>query len=668
MVSAAQPSHALKSLAQTLTRWIPRGHESQQLFWSIGVLALALLPHIANLPIWIPILALACGSWRVVIELRGWRLPPKWLRIIISITGIVTVATTFRTLNGLDAGTTLLATMASIKLLETRGRRDCTVLIFIGYVLAFAALLYDQSLLRLPLIIIVSWLLTATLLRIHDSSATLTAKSALRRTGIMVLQALPVTALLFIFFPRLPGQFWALPSRETAATGLSDSMTPGDISELTISGAIAFRVQFDGAVPPLSQRYWRGPVLHDFDGRTWRSDRGGFFFNTNLKPKGQAYSYRLTMEPTQRNWLLALDTPTQWPNDQALRLYDGQLIARRPITALTSMDLSSHTQVEFGSSLPNPVRRRDIALPQDSNPRTRELAERLRSQFTSDSELVQSVLQKFRDEQFFYTLQPPTLGDNAVDEFLFDTRRGFCEHFASAFTVLMRAAGIPSRVVTGYQGGEYNELGDYLLIRQSDAHAWSEVWLDKQGWVRVDPTAAVAPQRVERNLSAALGANEPVPGRFVNSVRIFAKARLAWDAVNKFWNDRIVDYNELKQKSLMEWLGIHNPDWRDLGIGFAGTLIVFLAILSIYFARLYRPSSRDPAAKLYDVLCIKLSKRNLPREPHEGPQQYLRRAASTLPAHANQLALIAKLYIALRYQPQPTKTDLTQLKSLVRQI
>ena len=655
-MSAASLAHLHRSLSGS--------PDAKQLHTAMLALAVALLPHMLHVPGWIPLLVASAALWRFAIEIRAWRLPPKWLRIAIATSAMAAVAATFHTLNGLDAGSALLTTMAGIKLLETRGARDCTILVFIGFVLVFASLLYDQSFLRLPYVLGTAWLLIAALLRLHQAVPS-TTRTALRTGGIMVLQALPVAVLLFIFFPRLPGHFWALPARDSATTGLSDEMTPGDISELTISGAIAFRVKFDGKVPPPIERYWRGPVLHDFDGRSWHRGADRIMAATNnVIETGPMYSYRLTLEPTQRNWVFALDVPTAWP-ESTVRTYDLQLVSRGRIATLTSYALQSHTDFRTTATLSHTTRFYDTALPGKQNPRTRTFARRLRASVTSDAAYITAVLDKFRREDYYYTLTPPKLGDDSVDEFLFDTKRGFCEHFASAFTVLMRAAGIPARVVTGYQGGEYNTLGDYFLIRQSDAHAWSEVWLDGRGWVRVDPTAAVAPQRIERNLDAAIPASESVPGRFMRTNLFWSRAELAWDAINNFWNDHVVEYNDLKQRSLMALLGIADADYRDFGVAMAATLIAFFVVLTTYLGWQYRPRRRDPIVAAYERLCRKLARAHIERAPHEGPVDYLQRAAAARPEWATQLRELRELYTELRYGPTPLASQASRFKYLV---
>jgi transglutaminase-like putative cysteine protease len=483
----------------------------------------------------------------------------------------------------------------------------------------------------------------------------------------MLLQALPIAVLLFLFFPRLPGQFWLLPTRENAATGLSDEMSPGDISLLSLSGDAAFRVKFSGPLPPASERYWRGPVLHSFDGRRWRRESGGAVMRQNVLVAGPEYSYRITQEPTQRDWLFALDVPTAWPED-VVRLADLQLVSRRPISTLSSFNLQSRTRYRTTPELSPLAHSLDTALPGTANPRTRTFAKELRQSSRDDVAFVQAVLDKFRREEFFYTLAPPRLGDNPVDEFLFKTRRGFCEHYASAFTALMRAANIPSRVVTGYQGGEFNTLGGYLLIKQSDAHAWSEVWLPDQGWVRVDPTAVVSPLRIERNLDAAIADSETVPGRFFRNNFFFSRARLTWDAANNFWNDRVVEYDELKQRSLFASLGIKDADYRTLGIAIALSLLLFFICLTLYLGWQYRPRKRDPIKVVYDELCRKLARVDLPRHEYEGSSDYLRRVATSQPALAAELVELKDLYASLRYGPHPLNSELSRLKYLVNRL
>lgn len=639
----------------------------RKLQWVLVGLALALTPHVSHYPLWVTMLCACTAVYRLVIELRQSALPPKWLRILVALGGSLAVLLTYRTLNGVEAGTALLALMAGFKLLETRSTRDLTVIVFLSYFSLFAAFLYNQSLLQLPYMLVTAWLLTATLMRIHQSTLPMPAREAMTLTGKMFLQALPLAILLFLFFPRLPGQFWAVPSRSQASTGISDEMSPGDVSDLSISGAIAFRVRFEGELPPPRERYWRGPVLHDFDGRTWRRARAGFLMQP-VTARGGEYRYRLTMEPTQLNWVFPLDVVSHWTGPKAMRTSDHMLVTRDPIGALTSFDMQSTTRYEISGPLPHAMRFADLRLPQNRNPRSMALAKQLRAQSGSDEAFIRAVLTKFRQEEYFYTLEPPRLEADSVDDFLFTTKRGFCEHFASAFTMLARAAGIPARVVTGYQGGEFNPLGGYLIVRQSDAHAWSEVWLDGKGWVRVDPTAAVAPERVERGLDAAIAESEAVPGRLMRQSALLSQLRLMWDAANTFWNDQVVEFGNSQQQWLMDWFGVEDADWRSLGIALVTVFVAFFVAMSGYLAWRFRSKRREPLANIYEQLCRKLARRGLSRARYEGPTDYLTRVAGARPDLAATIAEMRSLYVSLRYGPNALPGQLSRLKFLVNQL
>jgi transglutaminase-like putative cysteine protease len=636
------------------------------LLWVSAGLALAMLPHYSQLPLWVALLVAIAIVWRLFIESRQASLPPKLLRTLIAIAAMSGILMTYRTLNGLEAGTSFLALMAGMKLLETRGARDLTIIVFAAYFLLFAGFLYNQQLLLLPYMLLTAWLLTATLMRVHQKTP-MSVREAVLLTGRMGLQALPVAVLFFVFFPRLPGQFWALPARNSAVSGLDDEMSPGDVSDLSISGAIVFRARFDGDPPPPSQRYWRGPVLQEFDGRTWRMTQMPLMEQPPAIA-GATYSYRITLEPHNRLWVFPLDVVTDWPRRQTRRTFDYQLLSRNAISTLSSFALASGTSYSVPGPLPLSTRVASLRLPEDRNPRARALAMQLRLQSSDEEAFVSTVLAKFRDEEYFYTLEPPRLSLDSVDDFLFNTRRGFCEHFASAFTFMARAAGIPARVVTGYQGGELNPMGGHLIVRQSDAHAWSEVWIDGRGWVRIDPTAAVAPERVERGLEAAMGEEEPVPGRMLRRSTVLTQVRLAWDAVNAFWNDQIVEFGASQQRSLLERLGIGEPSWQKLGVALLITLAAFFAVLTAYLAWQFRPRARDPVADVYHQLCRKLARHQPPRQPHEGPNDYLGRIIQAKPELAATLSEIRSLYVGLRYGPSPLTASISRLKFLVGQL
>ena len=632
---------------------------------TLVALGLALLPHILHTPAWITLLLVAASAWRWAAAERGWRLPPKGLRLALTALATLGVFLSYRTFNGLAAGSAFLVLMAGVKLLETRSARDLTVLIFISYFLQFAALLRSQNLLQLPLLLSCALVSTGALMRVHKGAVPESYGTTLWRTGAMFLQALPLAALLFVLFPRLPGPFWGLAAAQQGRTGLDDEMTPGDVSDLSSSGEVAFRVRFDGRTPPPVQRYWRGPVLHEFDGRSWRRPPAQSFREQPVRYLGAPLDYQITLEPHDRHWILALDLPAEWPRNAAFRSYDYQLISQRALTDVASYRLRSYPSYVAGVELSTALRRRDLQLPAEGNPRSVALGRELAARNSNPRDVVRDMLRMFREHDFVYTMRPPLLAADSIDEFLFTTRRGFCEHFASAFTVVMRAAGVPARVVTGYQGGEINPLGGYLLVRQSDAHAWSEVWIDGAGWVRVDPTAAVAPDRIERGLIGAVAANEPVPGRLRSESAMWLQAGRAWDFVNDFWNERIVRFDADRQLALLERLGFDEPDWRTLGLGLAASLASFFVAVSVFLAWKFRRPVRDWPARLHEATAKRLSKRGVTAGRTEGPVAFLDRAATTLPDLADQLREIRKLYIALRYGPRPTDHDLQRLKHAV---
>jgi transglutaminase-like putative cysteine protease len=383
---------------------------------------------------------------------------------------------------------------------------------------------------------------------------------------------------------------------------------------------------------------------------------------------GDPVDYQITLEPTDRQWILALDIPSEWPEREAYRTYDFQLVSPRRLTEVSSFRLRSHPRFVAGADLPQSLRRKGLQLPPEGNPRSRALAAELAARHVDPLAITEAMLRMFREQPFVYTLDPPRLAENAMDEFLFETRRGFCEHYAAAFTLVMRAAGVPARVVTGYQGGEFNPLGGYLIVRQSDAHAWSEIWVEGRGWLRVDPTAAVAPERIEQGLIGAMNETEPVPGRLRDASELWAQVTFGWDTVNNFWNERVVRFNAARQMNLLERLGIDDPDWRTLGLGMAASLAAFFTALSLYLAWRFRAPPRDWPARLHAIVTRRLRRRGLVPGPTEGPVAFLERAEAACPDLARDLASIRGLYAGLRYGPRPADADLRRLKELVNRL
>ena len=532
----------------------------ERVVWLAVALSLVLIPHVLRMPLWVTVSFVLLALWRVEHVIHGVRLPNRWYRSALSIVIVIGVFLSYGTLFGRQAGIAALAVLAGMKLLETDSLRDAYAAAFLGYFLVITNFLYSQTIATGVYMLVVVVVMTATLIVISAPSKGLEVKKNLRYAAGMLAQALPLMLVLFLLFPRVPGPLWGLPKDAHSATsGLSESMSPGAISQLGLSTQVAFRVEFDGPLPEPSTLYWRGPVFWNTDGHTWSA--GEHLLNRklpDLEPRGAPVYYNITLEPHDQHWIFALDVPGTVQRN--MRISDQyQLFSTRRVRERIRFRLRSYPNGTMKRMTPE---QQDAALrlADGAHPMARELAASWREETTNDSEVVERALQYFRSRPFFYTLRPSLLLNDPVDDFLFDTRRGFCEHYASSFTVLMRAAGIPARVVTGYQGGDVNPLGDYIIVRQRDAHAWSEVWLDERGWVRVDPTAAVSPQRIEQGMDAAIP-NQigPEVFNFAPSGRvaqIFRNLRHGWDTVNNTWNQWVLGYGPARQRSLLASVGI----------------------------------------------------------------------------------------------------------------
>lgn len=619
------------------------------LLWACAALGGGLLLHADRVPAWAALLALGLLLWRVASARRGRWAPALALRALLALALVVLVLARFRTLNGLAAGTTLLILMAGLKLLETRTRRDYFVLVGTGLFLLLAACLDRQDLLRVPLYALETWVCCAALAVIGAQG--LAPRAALALAGRALLLAAPLAALLFVFFPRLPGSFWAIPRDQQAVTGLADSMSPGSILSLVTSYDTAFRVRFAAEVPPPQERYWRGPVLHEFDGHTWRRAPYAYQPRQALHFLGTAYRYHVWLEPSRQHWWLALDTPAHSPDLHAQLTYDYELLGSEPVAQGLAFEAVSYTHTAAAAPLAAGARREDTALPSGSNPRTAQLAASLRGRTASDAQLVQAALEYLRGGGFVYSLEPPPLGADAVDDFLFRTREGFCGHYASAFVVLMRAAGIPARVVTGYLGGEWNPVARFFVVRQSDAHAWAEVWLEGRGWTRVDPTAVVAPERLRRGILDLLPQGLSVSERMIRSSPWLAYLLQRWDAANDWWSERVLQFDYGAQLDLLARLGIRTPDARQLGWAFMLALLGWLALITWHVGRGGRAARPDALARAYARLCRKLARIAPPRAPHQGPLSLAAVVAAHRPELAPAVRALLERYAQLRYGP-----------------
>jgi transglutaminase-like putative cysteine protease len=635
----------------------------RDLLWLIGSLVLVIAPHALRAPWWLTLFTLCLYAWRLYLTLQRAPLPSRWLVLAVAAVALFALWIEFRTLFGRQPGILLLVVFSGLKLLETRTHRDAAVAAFLAYFLVITNFLYTQSMLTAVLMALSLLATTATL--VGFAAPQRESRANLRTAGVLLAQGVPAALVLFLLFPRVQGPLWGLPQDAYAGmTGLSETMSPGTLSNLAQHDAIAFRAEFEGDAPLHALRYWRGPVLWDFDGRTW-SIGPEYRGTPPLPTEGRAtYRYAVVLEPHNRPWLFALESAASIP-DRARLTFDGQILSTTPVRSRLRYDLVSIIAPEPPRSEVRGAISRALRLPEGFNPRATALAAQWQA-IANDEEIVLRAVEFLRAGRFTYTLEPPLLGLHTVDEFLFDTRAGFCEHFASAFTFLMRAAGVPARVVTGYQGGELNPVDNIITVRQSDAHAWAEVFLGPRGWVRVDPTAAAVPGRVESGLARAVPQTAALPLMMRPQLEWLRGVRDRWEAVAHKWNVWVLGYNPERQRELMSLAGLRDADWRTLTavlFSFLGAMTLILLAWSL--RRMARP---DPVQKAWRTFCQKLAKRGVERAAHEGPRDYAARAARAIPAARVSILRIGALYIGLRYGAQPMANGASRLRRLVRDL
>ncbi len=636
------------------------------LLWVLASVALVVVPHVLRLPAWIGVLSLMCILWRLLIFAGRAPYPGRLIKALFVFIALPLILYQFRIEGvGLDASVCLLILGAVFKLVEMRYKRDIIIVIVLAYVLAMVGFIYSQTIPASLYALLVVTVITGALISLNRDNARNTFSHNSRLAVRMVLQSVPLMVALFIFVPRAT-PLWSMPiPAPSNTTGVNDQMTPGDISNLGRSVELAFRVSFEGDAPTHEQLYWRGLVFDHFDGRTWQRS-GSAFQNFNLLTRyrtesrgvaqGQPVSYDVILEPTQRTWIYAMQL-ADFNTPDVVRDRNYVLHTSKPITQRYRYRMRSYLNYQTDLDLDAGLRARSLQLPEDSNNlRSRAMVAQLRSVSSNDRDYTTRLLRYFREQPFFYTLNPPLLGESSIDEFMFDTREGFCEHYASSFVYFMRAAGIPARVVVGYQGGEYNPFENYTMVYQYNAHAWAEVWLEGEGWVRFDPTAAVAPDRIKLGVEAVFADQ---PGfmensgfsmmRFRNTAWVNS-LRLRMDALDYAWNRWVVSYDEDIQLEFLEKLfgdSTQSGLIYSLGISMA----VFFGIAALFMLNGRRGIARDPATKLYLAFGSDLARVGLGRQRGEGPQDYCERVSVARPDLADEMKELTALYMRLSYLP-----------------
>lgn len=642
-----------------------------KILWLISGISLTVIPHSLRIPLWISIAFFALAIWRLRLSektLDRYRASVllQFGKLMIFMGIVMGIMISYGTLVGRDAGVSFLILLGGMKVLESRQERDHYIIIFISIFLILSNFLFTQSLVTALYMFVVITVLIAALISLNDDSNFIRNPQKIRQAGVILAQSMPLMLILFVLFPRIPGPLWGLPRDVTSGiSGLSDEMMPGSINELALSNEIAFRVKFEGAVPETTALYWRGPVFHRTDGFKWTQGRLRRL-RKSIIPVDQPVDYTVTLEPTNQNWLFSLEMPVA-PPEQSLFTYDMQIRKRLPVTNLTQYSLRSWSQYQFNTDEEESLQLA-LQLPETYHPKTRDLANQWREEGLTQRELIQRALDLFTKEEFYYSLSPPLLLEDTVDEFMFETRSGFCEHYAAAFVILMRAAGVPSRVVTGYQGGSINPLDGYLVVRQRDAHAWAEVYLENDGWERVDPTSAVAPSRILGGIENALPQSIiDVPFALQNNItarNIWRQFRDTYEAVNNSWNQWVLSYDQKKQRTFFRNLGFKNVDWR--GLSFWLTIsIVAVILLFVFLMFRDRSEQRDEAKNIYDDFCAQMAKLGIQRTDSEGPSDFAIRAIAQRIDLKTSINEITEHYIAIRYANEFIK--MPHFEKLVRE-
>ncbi|GAB4275424.1 MAG: DUF3488 and transglutaminase-like domain-containing protein [Methylomicrobium sp.] len=640
--------------------------EKNVLLFLLTTIGLITLPHAYHIPLSIFVFFMLLLLWRFAGIWRPHWLPGRFTLLLLTIGGMVLLYSQHHGLFGRDAGTRLFITSLALKLLEIRQERDLYLITFLAFIVAASQFLYEQNIAMAGYVLFVCCVLLATLVAIN--SRTHDTLASLKTAASIIGQALPLAIVLFIFFPRVEAPRWMLfEDKSRARTGLSDTMEPGSISELSFSDELVFRVRFNGPIPPNAQRYWRGPVFSKTDGKRWSESRFSAF-RTAVKPTYDtpSYDYTLLMEPQDKPWVYALEMATDYPNELRMNA-DFLLTTTGNPDKRAEYRIQSHPKYATG---PIEARERteNIQLPNPPSPKVTALIGELGGFDSSPEHYIERVLRHFNQENFVYTLTPPLMEENPVETFLFESRRGFCSHYAAAFTYLMRAAEIPARVVTGYQGGVLNPVGNFLEIRQADAHAWTEVWLENQGWKRIDPTAAVAPERIEQIVNieqqiasraiSFIDANSDLARQF----DWLKQARQLWSSIDYNWQRWVINYHSVNQSQFLALFGI------DSLKKMLYSLIGLLAAVTILLSWLLLSKSRqgtDKVLRCYDRFCRKLAKAGLKRGIGEGPIDFAKRSKLVYPQKISEIDAITELFVKLRYEKHATPADLKRLSEQV---
>lgn len=636
----------------------------RSLIFLLSSIGLITLPHAWHIPLPLFVFFSLLLGWRfAAVRHKHW-LPNRFVLFVLTVSGIALLVLQHRGLFGRDAGTALFVVALGLKLLEIHSKRDVYLIVYLAFIVAASQFLYAQSILMAGYILLVCSVLLATL--ITQNASRTPPLAALKISSSIILQALPMTIVIFVLFPRLDAPRWMwLQDDNKALSGLSNTLEPGSLSDLSLSEERVFRVRFIGDAPPPQLRYWRGPVYTQTDGVRWTTNDTITQQPAEPRFSGKGYTYTLLMEPQKENWVFALDMAETF--DTSLRR-NGlfQLQTSKRLSDRAEYKISSRPFYNTGG-ISQAESQANLQLPAAPSKKQLELINALQGFDVRPEQFIQNLLNHFRREKFYYTLTPPLMPNDPIDTFLFETRSGFCSHYATAFVYLLRIAKIPARVVGGYQGGEINKVGEFLEVRQADAHAWAEAWLDTKGWVRFDPTAAIAPERIERgvnvDLQIASGAVNfsPLIG---DATRLswLKRSRQLWQSIDYNWQRWVINYNSANQMQFLQSLGI--DDIAALAKWLISSVVLITLPLAWWLLR-QKTIATDKAVKYYQRFCAKLARAGIEIKLGEGAKDFAERAQKQRPDLAAQIKQITALFILLRYQADAEAGDLHALKKRV---
>ncbi len=629
------------------------------LAWIILAMFALLAPHLLRLPLWVIIVYGIAVLWRIQVYRGQWSFPGNIVKVAMTLTCFIGIYLSYGSLIGLEPTVALLMAAFALKLIELCERKDAYVLLFLGYFICLTEFLFSQDILITLYSVFMLTIVTTALVALHQPGEHRFTLKTLRSAGVMLLQAVPMMLVLFFVFPRF-GPLWTVPIKShTAKTGMSDFMRPGDVAKLSQSDEVAFRVKFEGDIPAQSELYWRGLVFSRLERGTW-STLG--YYDVPLSEQrpqpvdlsGDALSYTVIMEPTQQNWLYGLHY-ARGLSGGVMQASDYRLFTPGPLETEYLYRVRSWLRVPVEQELSEWRRETELKLPPRGNERARALASSMRAQVSSDAELVIALLQKFNTEQYVYTLKPGLMkGANGIDTFLFERRRGFCEHYAAAFVFMLRAAGIPARVVAGYQGGEINPVNKTVIVHQFDAHAWAEVWLPGRGWVRYDPTAAVSPSRIEWGLEEAMSSegsfleDAPLSPLRYRKIPLLNRLRLEYDALTYRWQSWVVGFNREQQFSLLHDL-FGEISVRLFVLLLLGSWALVLIPLAVALLRKEGKKPQSVLTQHYQQFASRLEKLGLVRAQGETAGEFAQRVSAALPEYASEVLHITQLYERIAY-------------------